>query len=225
MSANATFFDSAVSPIFPAGQRIEPTIGADEEQVQRAAILQIINNLPAAIQYEETLWQARDLAFAEKMNRKYEPVQIEVPTSDNFYTGPRPSLVESPVEFWPSITARCNSGKAAIESLDDMDVMAVDLFIEILCKAGPVAQTDLHKRSGIEADGMVDAQLQRLTAAVQGCISTDKTLGATNQIIDRAPTVKPSVPFARPGAGPKGTGDYFVFQGKQLAYTVIKHSL
>lgn len=227
MSSNSTFFEHTVAPVFGGELRIEPTIGADEEMVQRAAIVQIFKNLAAAIQYEEGLWAARDLAFSEAMGRKFVPIHIEVPKPDAFYTGPRPSLIESPVEFWPSITARCNSGRAAPpnDQLDQMDTVAVDLFIEILCKAGPVAQTELHQRAGIEADGMVDAQVQRLTAAVQGCIAMDKTLGGVAQYIAQAPTVKPSIPFARPGTGPGGTGDYYLFQGKQLQYAIIKHSL
>jgi hypothetical protein len=220
-------FQSTVDPIFGSAIRSTPTIGGDEEMVQRAAIVQIFKNLNEAVQYEEGIWAARDMAFAEEMERKFTPVNIELPKSDSFYTGPRPSLVESPSNYWPSITARCNGGRSAspADQLDTIDVVVVDLFIEVLCKAGPVNQEELHQRAGIEADGSVDAQVQRLTAAVQGCIARDKTLGGVVQWIDRPPTVKPSIPFARPGTGPKGSGPYFVFQGKQLLYTIVKQAL
>lgn len=224
---NATFFDSNVSPQFAGALRSQPAIGTDEEIVQYAALLQIFNSLGKTVAYQEALWNARDLAWAQSMGREYKQVHIEMPSPDNFYLGPRPSLVESPVDFWPSITVRCNSGRSAPvnEQLDEIDVTYADLFIEILCKAGPVDQDELHERAGIETDGMVDAQVQRLTAAVQACIALDKTLGGVVMRIDRPPTVKPSIPFSRPGTGPKGSGPYYVFQGKQLQYIVCKHSL
>lgn len=224
---NATFFDSNVSPVLSSALRSQPAIGTDEEIVQHAALLQIFKNLKECVRYQEALWNARDLALAKEMGREYRQVHIEIPTPDNFYAGPRPSLVESPVDFWPSITVRCNSGRSAPvnEQLDEIDVTYVDLFIEVLCKAGPVNQDELHELAGIETDGMVDAQVQRLTASVQACIALDKTLGGVIMRIDRPPTVKPSIPFSRPGTGPKGTGPYYVFQGKQLQYTIYKHSL
>lgn len=224
---NATFFDSNVSPQLSSALRTQPAIGTDEEIVQHAALLQIVNNLAKTVAYQEALCNARDQAWALSTGREYRQLHIEQPTPDNFYLGPRPSLVESPVDFWPSVTVRCNSSRSAPvnEQLDDIDVSYADLFIEVLCKAGPVDQDELHERAGIEADGMVDAQVQRLTAAVQACISLDKSLGGVVMRIDRPPTVKPSIPFSRPGTGPKGTGPYYVFQGKQLQYTVCKHAL
>lgn len=201
---------------------MEPAIGDDCEQVQRAAILQIKTNIAGAVSYIENLWEARDREFAKLMDNKFESVSIDIPRDDNFYTGARPSLVESPVDFWPSITARCNNARPSLEQLDQVDIIDADLYIEILCKAGPVPQKELQERAGIEAEGMVDAQAQRLTAAVQGCISLDKSLGAVVQRIARPPTIRPSKPFARPeSAG--GTGDYYVFMGKQLNYIVSKH--
>lgn len=215
-------FHSNISPIFPSGQRMEPAIGDDGEMVQRAAILQIKNNLPGAVAYIQNLWDARDREYSQMMDTKFEPVNIDLPAQDGYYTGARPSLVESPVHFWPSITARCNNAKPSAEQLDQIDVIDLDLFIEILCKAGPVPQSEIKETAGIEAEGAVDAQVQRLTAAVQGCISIDKSLGAVVQRIARPPIIRPSKPFTRPEST-GGTGDYYVFMGKQLNYIVTKH--
>jgi hypothetical protein len=219
-----SFFPQSVDPIFMGAQRMQPGIGADEEMVQRAALAQIKNEIAGVIAYEEALWHARDLAFFSEMGWEYVPVKIEVPELRSFYLGARPSLVEAPVKFWPSITVRANSATPSMEQLDQIDEYNVPLIIEVLCKAGPVKQTELHDAPGIKADGMVDAQSQRLSAAVIGCIAMDKTLGGVVASIQKPPTVKPSVPFSRPGTGKGGTGDYFVFQGKQIQYTVTKYS-
>ena len=225
MTTNADFFSHTVDPVIPSRLRGEPAIGDDGELVQRAALEQIIRWLAESVEYQQNLWDQRDRDFAQRMGRKYERIVIDVPTPDNFYTGPRPSLVESPVEFWPSITARCNSSKSSVEQqLDQIDVIDLDLYIYVLCKAGPVPQTELHTLKGIEVEGIVDAQGQRLTAAVQGCISVDKTLGGIVQRISKPPTIKPSLPFSRPEA-PNGTGDYYIFYGKQVNYTVTKHQV
>lgn len=223
--SSADLFTPNVDPLSPARLRMEPSIGDDGEFVQRAAIAQIKANLSQAVAYLENIWDQRDKEFAEVMGRKFQSITIDVPTSDNLYTGARPSLVESPVQFWPSITARCNNAKASQEGqLDQMDVIDLDLYIEILCKAGPVPQADLHALPGIEAEGAVDAQGNRLTSAVQGCISVDKTLGGVVQRISKPGTIKPSKPFARPERA-NGTGDYYIFYGKQLNYIVTKHQI
>lgn len=218
-------FSPTVEPTMPSNLRGQPALGDDAELVQRVAIVQIKEILAQAVEYQQNLWDLRDKDFAQSMGRKFERIVIDVPTDDNFYTGPRPSLVESPIEFWPSITARCNNSKPSQEGqLDQVDVIDLDLYIEVLCKAGPVPQTELHEQKGIETEGVVDAQGQRLTAAVQSCISVDKTLGGVVQRISRPATIKPSKPFARPST-PKGSNDYYVFYGKQLNYIVTKYQI
>lgn len=222
---NGDFFAHTVDPIAPARLRTEPALGDDGEAVQRAAILQIKNMLGDAISYQADLWDQRDREFCQLMGTKFERIEIEIPKPQNFYVGPRPSLVESPIEFWPSITARCNNSKPSQEQqIDQYDVVDLNLYIEVLCKVGPVPQTELHSKLGIEAEGAVDSQGQRLAAAVQGCVSFDKTFGGVVQMISRPPTVKPSKPFARP-EGANGTGDYYIFYGKQIDYIVTKHQV
>jgi hypothetical protein len=217
-------FTTGVDPILPAAMRVQPGIGAEEEMVQRAALLQIKTHLPEEVSWQEDLWAQRDEAFAKAMGWGFTPVQIEQPAPGNFYAGARPSLVEAPIEFWPSITVRANSSSSASRQLDQMDISDVPLFIEILCKAGPVPQDKIHAKEGVETDGMVDAQVQRLTAAVIGCIDRDKTLGGVVPVIARPARIKPSAPFTRPGASGQGTGDYYVFQGKQLEYVTTRTS-
>lgn len=218
-------FAPTVDPLMPARLRMEPSIGDDCELVQRAALKQIKENLGIVVSYLQNVWDERDREYADKMGKKFERIVIEVPASDNFYTGPRPSLVESPVDFWPSITSRCNNSKASPQDqIDQMDTVDMDLYIEVLCKAGPVPQDQLRALPGIEIDGAVDAQGQRLTAAVQGCISIDKTLGGVVHRIGKSPTIRASKPFARPST-PQGSNDLYIFYGKQINYIVTKNQI
>lgn len=219
-----SFMPTSPDPLLASSLRMQPGIGPEEEIVQRAALLQIKNNLSEQVAHQEDIWAQRDRAFAEEMGAGYVPIQIEVPDPARFYAGARPSLIEAPIQFWPSITVRSNSSSASSDQLDEIDVSDVPLFIEILCKAGPVPQAKVHGTEGIRTDGIVDAQCQRLSSAVIGCIAQDKTLGGVVASISRPGKIKSSTPFTRPGATGQGNGDYYVFQGKQLEYVTTRFS-
>lgn len=199
---------------------IEPGIGS--EQIVRAAIAQIQSNLEQATAQVQEVWDARDQDFAEQFDRPYRQTIIPQVTLKNYYTGQKPSLVEAPLDRWPSITVYCGNHSPAPAQPDEFGVTSIPLFIEVLCETGPIAEADLHDTEGIEAEDKVFRIAERLASAVHISVTSDPTLGGVlTGPIQGPPTVISAPPYARKAS--KGAGDNHIFTGRQLQYPALKN--
>ena len=213
-------FPQQFMPQYQAGDRMEIGLGDDGEIVQRSAVVQVFQNLDAQIALQDQRWASRDLQYDQLIGRTTQyPFSTTRVESGNFYTGARPSLVEAPVSFWPSVTSRCNNARPSPEQFDQFDVFLLDLFVEVLTKVGPYPDIDTDHG----AEDAIDRQAQRLTAAVHCCIRLDPTLGGVIMPIQRPPTITPSKLWPR--KEDHGAGEYYYFQGKQLHYVVTRYSM
>jgi len=188
-------------PMGTPADRLALRLGDEAHLVERAAMLQIRANLEDMCVRIDNIWP------------------------QNFFIGARPSLIGSSVDFWPSITTRAATARASSEQFDHFDVFDVQLDVEVLCKAGPIPQDRLHDQLGIDAEGEVNRQIQRLCAAVHMCIRLDPSLGAAIEPIQRPPVKSQGFPFALPGNTRERTGDYWVYCGKRLRYIATVNSL
>lgn len=219
---------------YPQGQVVRPfggnydrlsiQFGDEAHVVERAMIRQIHQLIEEEIERQETMWLPRDKEYAQAMRIPFSQTRIERVLPNNYFVGARPSLVNTSIDFWPSITARAGDERASSEQADQFDINDIDLYVEVLCKAGPVAQDELQQQPGINAEGEVNRQVQRLSAAVHMCVRRDPTLGAIIEPIQRPPARRSSLPFAVPGSDGEGSGDYWVYAGKQLRYIVQANS-
>lgn len=193
-------------------------VGTGAEMIARAAAAQIDANLERQCEYQELLWKQRDADWATTMRKPSGTTRItRVPTS-SIYTGARPSLVESRFDLWPAITVRCGNRNPSDdrEQPDQYDSLDLELIVEVLAMAGPFLGVVKDR----DPDDEIDRQYQRLSDAVQGCISLDKTLNQNILPIKRPPKMTPSLPFAHKLE--QGGGEELLFQGMELLYIVTK---
>jgi hypothetical protein len=220
-------FPPAGATVVPFGNAFDHfavSAGDAEHIVEHAAIAQIRANLETEVLRQQTIWAPRDQSFASAMGFPYRPLIIERVALSNYFVGARPSLVMASIDFWPSITSRCTGSRPSAEQYDQLDVYDAMLSIEILCKAGPVAKEELAEQAGIDAQGVANQQIQRLSAAAHMCIRKDPTLGGIVQTIQRPPTSQKGMPSAAPGVDRERTGDYYIYHGKVMRYIVTVNS-
>ncbi len=218
-------FPSAVFPRGIDADQLVPTYGDEAHLVERAALMAIVTYLEEECQRQESIWSQRDQEFAAVMGPsgvqyQSQGIRIERVDPNNFFVGARPSVVNSSVDFWPSVTTRVTQVTPAADrdQGDQFDVLNCNLSVEVLCKAGPVPQDQLHLQPGIDAEGEVNRQIQLLSAAVHMCIRRDPSLGGRVLPVQRPPKKNSGLPFALPGNTQERTGPYWLFMGKQMQY-------
>lgn len=197
-------------------------IGTGAEQIARAAMLQIVQNLEAQCEVQEGLWAQRDRDWARAMGIPFAPTRITRVESDSFFLGAQPSLVageNSRFDRWPAITVRVanRTPMPDIAQADQYDKMYLQLVVEVLARAGPFQQDPLDDRG---TSDQIDRQYQRLADAVLACINLDRSLNASVLPIQRPPAITPSLPWVR--KEDKGAGSFLLFQAAELAWIIEK---
>lgn len=217
---------ATVSPLAEIFARLPITFADEGNLVEMLAMAQIRLHIDEECERSDLVWAQRDAFLQERTGQLVVPTTIERVAPQNFFIGARPSLVTSSIDYWPSVTTYSGPRTpSTTEQFDQyIDVIDVVLFVEVLCRFGPVPQDELHDQIGIDAEGQVNKQMNRLGAAVQMCIKRDPTLGAAVQPIARAPQKNPSRPMAMPGNSKERTGPYWLYQGMQLRYVVQVNS-
>lgn len=190
--------------------------GSSGEQIARAALLQIMQNLDEQCALVENLWDSRDQDWAAAMDIPYKQTIIARPQKDSFYLGAQPSLVagqNARFDKWPAITVRCGTRTPSSSQIDQADQWDRELIIEVLATAGPFARDPLDDRS---TSDQVDRQYQRLSDAVVACIDQDRTLGGNTPPIQNPPEMTPSLPYII--RTKQGAGQYMVNQAMEIRY-------
>lgn len=196
-----------------------PALSFDDstELFQRAAAIQIIDNIDKQIQIQQTIWTARDQDWAAMVKRPYAPITVMSVKPRNVYTGHGLDFQVAPLDTFPAITVRCFDTAPADdrEQPDQFDQIENSLVIEICAIAGPFE----NPISNPAATDAIDRQLHRLTSAVRGCIDMDRSLGFATLGIRRPPRGIASLPFVT--NEPKtGTGSKYLLQAVQLTYNI-----
>jgi hypothetical protein len=220
-----SIFPSAVFRSGVDADQLVPTYGDEAHLIERAAIMGIKTYLEEECQRQEEIWSQRDQAFAAVMGPsgvmyQAQGIHIERVDPNNFFVGARPSLVNSSIDFWPSVTTRCALVQPAAsgEQGDQFDVLNCTLSVEVLCKVGPVRQAELHLQPGIDAEGEVNRQINLLSAAVHMCVRRDPTFGGRALPVQQPPRKSTGLPFAVPGNTAERTGPYWIYMGRQMRY-------
>ena len=196
-----------------------PAIGWDDssELIQRAAALQIIDNLPAQITIQQTLWEARDQDWATDTNRPMASTTIKSVNPRSVYLGHRLDLQVAPNDTLPAITVRCLDSAPSEDRVqpDQYDSLELVLIVEVWVSSGPFDDPVANQSD----QDQIDRQLHRLTAAVRGCINADRSLGSTTMGIQRPPRSRSSLPFVRKSDA-TNVGKKFLVQATELTYSV-----
>jgi hypothetical protein len=199
-------------------------LGFECELIQRAAKAQIIKYLPKLTEELQNIWNHRDKEFEEFMGEAHTKLEIPKVEKENIRAGIEcMSLIEAPLERWPSILVYARNGTPYTIQEDQFSTESFTLDIEILCSIGPVKEKEVHNKEGLALMEELDSQIQRLSDAVYLCIQKDKTLSGSVGQIEKPPKVTTSLPWARKESA-TATGETFIFQGKQLDFQVQKIS-
>lgn len=204
-------------------------LGIGTEQVQRAAMIQIVELIGEVTATMQAIGDQRDATFQSRTGIHVPLITLPTIAAGNFFTGSHPSLVEAPIDLWPSICVYCRDGQASADQKDQYDSYDVKLYVEFLGISSAVSPTNVKSHEGVLAEDEVDRIVQRMGDVLVLCIDADRTLGnVLSGPIKNPPSFTQSAPFTRRGTkGQKvsdGTGDAYVFQGKQFTYTVQKDS-
>lgn len=196
-----------------------PAISVDDssELIQRAVAIQIIDNLPEQIALQEALWAIRDADWAVAAGRPPTTTTITPVLRRSVYLGHRLSLQDAPQDTLPAITVRCADTDPSEdrEQADQYDSLELALVVEVWTTCGPFDDPVANQAD----QDQIDRQIHRLTAAVRGCISTDRSLGETTMGIRRPPRSRMSLPFVR-SADATNAGKKFLVQATELTYSV-----
>lgn len=182
------------------------------EEVQRAALLLLFDNLNAAIAERQQAMDASDAALALHLGRTYTQLVIEPIAPGNFYEGHRPSLIRAGVDKYPNIscwTVRTTMNAESAAS-DHTSIYNDLLYVEVMVKA-------------IEDEETANKRLTRTVEAVNNVISRNPSLGnvVTGMSDDR--TVSLSDLFTRRER--TNYGPVWYWQGARLEYVVRKDSV
>jgi hypothetical protein len=199
----------------------QPTLdyGNGGEQVARAMMVQVVQNLAAQCVLVDNLWSSRDQDFAAVMEIPYRRTVTTVPARTSVYLGAQPSLVVGAgarFDKWPAITVRADvrSPDGAFQA-DQWDANNVEVVVEVLAAAGPFKVDPVEDRTLSDA---IDRQYQRLCEAVVGCVNVDRSLGGSCLPIQSPPRMVPSLPFVKKLES--GAGAWSIYQGAELSWTI-----
>lgn len=201
-------------------------LGSESETIQRSVYKQIFINLPKMTEKLQTAWDIRDKTFSEEIERNISYIKIPIVDKKNIYMGGKNevSQLEATLDIWPRIEIHCSNSKQSSLKLDNYGQNDLPFYIEVYCNIGPVSEAELHSGEGFEKMQELDSKLQRLTDVAHLCIAADYSLGGVIMgEIEKLPISTQSKPWARKETK-QATGEYYIFQAKQLQYSVQKNS-
>ena len=188
----------------------EPILGL--EQVQRAMLFQLMDNVNPALA-EVAAWMAdSDQVLATRQGADYTPTVIEPIAPQNFVEGHRPSLIDAPVESYPNCAVWAVRAEPTAESaaFDQISVHTDMIYVEVMVKS-------------IASEEEVNRRIQRTVEAVNIAVMQDRTLGGAVQPIESDPVAELSDVFTRKER--TAYGAVWFWQGARLEYAVRKEAV
>jgi hypothetical protein len=221
-----SFPQIGVDSIYSGGwSQLSIDLGDNGLFLEYAAKIAISRFLEQECQRQEEFWAQRMAELRTLMPVGHLPTpQITRVDPKNVYTGARPSLLQAPIEFWPNITIRAGALRPSRVQPDNYSTFDCDLYVEVMTLAGPIDKEHLHLQEGIDCEGDVNLQTHLLSNAVYMAIVQDPTFGGAIEPIQNPPAITPSFPAAVAGTDQERVGDYWLYQGRQLRYTVTRSS-
>lgn len=185
-----------------------------DKQIGRATLKILFDQLNDKLEDMESVWQIEDEDFWVSVNRGVPDWSMENVPEENFHEGADPSLINSPIEYYPSVYVFCHQGNPTSSSDDTGELYAFTLDVELMAKSGSFTEVfDLNLAN------QASMRLNRLQEAVSLVILENRTLGGLVTDIN-APSMSKSQIFVK--REDKGKNPKFYWQGGVLRYTVFK---
>lgn len=195
-----------------------PEIGT--ERLAREVLVLLIDNLPAALVAEDLKWVTLDSGLATKQGILPTVCTSDQVTSDHFYMGHRPSLIEANIDAYPNVSVMSYRANPSIDQGDQYDGFSVTVYIEAIVIDGPKDQ----QSPGFdrEAEDLVNRKSQRMGEAIHQVMVDNQTLAGYSFQLDTPPTLLITDCFRRREL--TSHGDDFYWQMVRLEYTFSKVS-
>jgi hypothetical protein len=193
--------------------------GTGQEEIARAMLLQLVDDLPAAITAEAAAWASRDTALEAILQQGIDlPVAVEQIPTNRMYLGHRPSLIDASVDYYPNLAVMVDGSSQGVDAaLDQVFSIRCTAFVEVMVKAGPYDQED---KTGVGED-LVNRRIQRTANAIVNVFNTgQRTLGGLVEEIADPASVRISDVFVR--REEKARGPRWFWQGARIDYPVLK---
>lgn len=199
-------------------------LGYESELIEKACKAQIVKYLAEITGRLQDIWDKRDREFIEETKiGSYSKITIPHVKPENIHSGIEvESLINAPLDRWPTILVYARNSTPYSVQEDQFDTVNIPLIIEVLCTDGPVKESEIRAKKGLELMENLNSKLQRLSDAVYLCIKKDPSLSGTIGEIEKPSKVTTSLPWARKENKDSATGESFFFQGKQFDFSVQK---
>lgn len=199
------------------------SIGLEESQV--AALVQVVDNLDAALTRQAAFWDPIDQAVALKLETRYRRTVLERPPKGCVYPGVRGGVLDMPWDRFPAFYVMADQATPKAESAafdDSSRAYAVSLYVEAFVRSDLFNYEDKNER--IFHEGAVDRRAKRTINAVIECIEIDPSLGGAVQPLP-APSAGQTDSFTLQGQDPKDKTKKRVFAGIRVAWILDTYTV
>jgi hypothetical protein len=191
------------------------SIGMEEAQV--AAMIQIHDNIDAALARQAQYWDGIDQAVALHMGTRYRRTILERPPKGCIYPGVRGGVLDMPWDRFPSIYVMADQTTPKAESAafdQSLRAYSTNLYVEGFVRSDLYNHEDKNER--IFHEGAVDRRAKRTINAIIECIEADPSLGGAVQETDS---------FTLQGQDPRDKTKKRVFAALRIAWTLDSYAV
>lgn len=189
------------------------------ERLGREVVMILHANLNDELDVVEAEWGPFDEEYASVVHKMYNPTNLEKIEDGRFYLGHVPSLIEAPIDAFPNVSVMgYQAQNSPVDSIDLYYGVAVNIFIEIMCKSGPYP--DINVAISDAGEETVNRRTSRTTDAVVSVINKNPTLNGLVAPIQTPPNITIFDVFKRHQN--RDRGPLFYWQGSRLEYRVTR---
>lgn len=194
------------------------------EEAQVSAVVQISENINAALSRQALAWDPIDQDLSQKLQTRYKRTKLEPPPKGCIYSGVRGGVLDMPWDHFPALYVMADQASPRAESSafdQALRSYAITLYVEGFVRSDAFNYEDRVER--IFQEGAVDRRSKRTINAIVECIEIDPTLGGAVQPLP-APTAGQTDPFTLQGHDPRDKTKKRVFSGLRIAWTLDSYS-
>jgi hypothetical protein len=178
---------------------VRVTLTSGPELVQTAVARQIKQRLDAEIARQSAEWDVIDKQTSSWLGIEHRRTIIEAIKPESFLLGERPSVIEMPWDFFPSLNVNAFDTAASSDSrrMDAGLAYSVPFYVEVIVASDIFPSDDSYER--VFQQGVVDRRAKRTADAVIQCLQADLSLGGICSESDMGIRSRQTPPFAMRG--------------------------
>ena len=189
------------------------------EQMSRATVEILYDNLNTQIDNQNSIWIARDNEFFTHVNRTNLNIAAEHVDPSNLFYGHIPSLIDAPIERYPNVSVMTFNVIPVAGEDDSMEEYALRMAIEIMVKSDAAA-TDKYSEIDDDTALIVNSRLLRTVSAVRECLADRSNRNLNNTVPKFGNTPIMNIGDVWAAKVDRGHQARFFWQGARLEYRI-----